>query len=105
MDQYTTAKKTYKSVAKEVAKELREPASVVKDKISQRIYTISHNVALELRHNRYSLMSFAGLFFGFFLAITSPIWLTLLFLNLPIIGAFYFLFFYTKVSLIHDSKN
>lgn len=58
---------------------------------------LSHKVAAQLRHSRYGIMAFLGLFFGTFLTLTSPIWLTLLFLNLPILTVLYVLYFYTKL--------
>ena len=51
------------------------------------------------RHSRYSLMSFAGLFFGSFLLFTSPIWMLLLFFNLPVLLSLYFIISYTNVRL------
>lgn len=59
---------------------------------------VRHDLMRQLRLARYGIMSFLGFFLVAFLAVTGPIWMFILLINLPVILTLYFTFFYTNVS-------
>ena len=100
MDTYEQAKSALKT-------NVIDYADMGREKLYSKYEDLKDELKSQPLFQRYGYMSIvAGLFFGGFLLLTSPIWLTLLFFNLPWMIPMYFLFFYTKVlSFIHCSLS
>ena len=100
IDKYlSSAKVQYNAVSGMAGEAKRHVKEMIMRQHPKRMGTIEwvmHSIYSYVRHSRYAIMTVLGLFFGMFLTITSPIWLTLLLLNLPV-----FLFLYALVSYTH----
>jgi hypothetical protein len=80
-------------------RKFKELTDIDKDKIYAKYSEIQRDLFTQVKQARYGIMTVLGIFFAGFLLFTSPIWLTILFLNLPLILGVFFLSMYTKVII------